>query len=152
DRAVSGKWSKCALAVTNRGPSAIKELGTSRRARTPGRSGRDLSDRPHLIGVLFPALAARVGTRLGSRASAQESTKMLRAPHRGLSKRRAGTGPSETLRRKSRTTLRYRLGIEVLEERRMLSTVTWINPNGGDWGDHNNWSTNQLPGIHDDVV
>jgi hypothetical protein len=40
----------------------------------------------------------------------------------------------------------------VLEERRMLSTVTWINPNGADWNDASNWSTNQIPGPSDDVV
>ncbi len=49
---------------------------------------------------------------------------MLRALHRGLSKRRSRTGSAETLRRRSRTALRYRLGIEVLEERRLLAPVT----------------------------
>jgi hypothetical protein len=34
----------------------------------------------------------------------------------------------------------------------MLSTATWINPNGGDWSDKSNWSAEQLPGTYDDVV
>jgi hypothetical protein len=34
----------------------------------------------------------------------------------------------------------------------LLSTVSWINPNGGDWDTPSNWSTGALPGPSDDVV
>jgi RHS repeat-associated protein len=77
---------------------------------------------------------------------------MLRAARRGLSKRRTQTGPSKTLRRRSRMTHRLRLGIEVLEQRQMLSPVTWTDPNGGDWDEPSSWSTGQIPGPSDDVV
>jgi RHS repeat-associated protein len=33
-----------------------------------------------------------------------------------------------------------------------LSTVTWINPAGGDWDTASNWDTHALPGPADDVV
>jgi hypothetical protein len=39
-----------------------------------------------------------------------------------------------------------------LEERTLLSTVTWINASGGDWDTPSNWSTDALPGPSDDVV
>ena len=39
-----------------------------------------------------------------------------------------------------------------LEDRTLLSTVTWINPSGGDWDTPSNWSTDALPGPSDDVV
>jgi hypothetical protein len=48
-----------------------------------------------------------------------------------------------------------RLHIEFLEDRTVPSTVTWVNPSGGDWGTAANWSdgsTNRLPGPNDDVV
>ncbi len=77
---------------------------------------------------------------------------MLRALHRGLSKRGSRTGSAETLRRRSRTALRYHLGIEVLEDRRLLTPVIWMTPAGGDWEVPGNWSTDQLPGPQDDVV
>ena len=32
------------------------------------------------------------------------------------------------------------------------STVTWINPAGGNWDTASNWSTGQLPGPNDDVT
>jgi hypothetical protein len=38
-----------------------------------------------------------------------------------------------------------------LEERTLLSTVTWINANGGDWDTPSNWSTDALPSPSDDV-
>ncbi len=34
----------------------------------------------------------------------------------------------------------------------MLSTVTWINPAGGDWSTPGDWSSQALPGPNDDVV
>jgi hypothetical protein len=42
--------------------------------------------------------------------------------------------------------------LEPLEERRLLATVTWTNPAGGDWDTTGNWSTGALPGSADDVV
>jgi hypothetical protein len=42
--------------------------------------------------------------------------------------------------------------LEPLEDRTLPSTVTWINPAGGDWNTPGNWSTNALPGPSDDVV
>jgi hypothetical protein len=39
-----------------------------------------------------------------------------------------------------------------LEARTLLSTVSWINPIGGDWDTPSNWSTDALPGPSDDVV
>jgi hypothetical protein len=39
-----------------------------------------------------------------------------------------------------------------LEERTLLSTVTWINPSGGDWDTPSNWSTDAIPGPADDVI
>jgi hypothetical protein len=53
--------------------------------------------------------------------------------------------------------LRPRLTFELLEDRRLLSTVTWINPAGGDWSVANNWldastGQNRVPAAGDDVV
>jgi hypothetical protein len=53
-------------------------------------------------------------------------------------------------RRPARHAFRPRL--ESLEGRNLLSTVTWINPNGGDWSDGSSWSTGSVPGANDDVV
>jgi probable HAF family extracellular repeat protein len=39
-----------------------------------------------------------------------------------------------------------------LEERTLLSTVSWINPSGGDWDTPSNWSTGAVPGPSDAVV
>ncbi len=66
-----------------------------------------------------------------------------------------------TSRRSSRTSLRglrprlrhgFRPAVLGLEDRTLLSTVTWINPGGGDWDTPSNWSTDALPGPADDVV
>jgi hypothetical protein len=50
-----------------------------------------------------------------------------------------------------------RLRIEVLEGRALPSTVTWINPGGGDWDTAANWldgttGTNHVPGPAEDAV
>jgi Concanavalin A-like lectin/glucanases superfamily/Bacterial Ig-like domain (group 3)/MBG domain (YGX type) len=45
-----------------------------------------------------------------------------------------------------------RLVLEVLEDRSLLSTVSWINPSGGDWSVGSNWSSGSTPGVNDDVV
>lgn len=55
-----------------------------------------------------------------------------------------------TARARRRHALRPRL--DALEERTLLSTVTWINPSGGDWDTPSNWSSGALPGPSDDVV
>ena len=39
-----------------------------------------------------------------------------------------------------------------LEDRTLLSTVTWINPSGGDWDTPSNWSNDAVPGPSDDAV
>ena len=41
---------------------------------------------------------------------------------------------------------------EVLEDRRMLATITWANLAGGDWHNAANWDLGRLPESHDDVV
>ncbi len=46
----------------------------------------------------------------------------------------------------------HRPRIEVLEERRLLTTVNWISPTSGDWDVGSNWSNGQVPGTGDDVV
>jgi hypothetical protein len=42
--------------------------------------------------------------------------------------------------------------IELLEDRRLLSTVNWTNPTSGSWDVASNWSTDTVPGPGDDVV
>ena len=42
--------------------------------------------------------------------------------------------------------------IEGLENRALLSNVTWTNANGGDWDTGTNWSTGQVPGPNDNVT
>ncbi|HTU21813.1 MAG TPA: hypothetical protein VMG10_27490, partial [Gemmataceae bacterium] len=50
-----------------------------------------------------------------------------------------------------------RLFLECLETRNLLSTVVWINPNGGDWDTASNWldtttGTNHVPTANDNAV
>jgi len=45
-----------------------------------------------------------------------------------------------------------RLALEILEDRVTPSTVSWINPSGGDWDTGSNWNTGKIPGASDDVV
>ncbi len=54
-------------------------------------------------------------------------------------------------KRKSKSRIR-RLQLEHLEDRVLLSVVSWINPAGGDWDTSGNWSTGQVPGAADDAV
>ena len=42
--------------------------------------------------------------------------------------------------------------LEGLERRTLLSNVTWINPNGGDWDTAANWSNDQVPGATDNAT
>ena len=43
----------------------------------------------------------------------------------------------------------FRLFVEPLENRTVLSTISWINPSGGDWNTASNWSTGFVPGKGD---
>jgi RHS repeat-associated protein len=45
----------------------------------------------------------------------------------------------------------YRPRIEALEDRTLLSTVTWLGGHGLDWDTGANWSTGQVPTASDDV-
>jgi hypothetical protein len=47
---------------------------------------------------------------------------------------------------------RLRLHFEYLEDRLTPSTVSWINPAGGDWDVGTNWSTGNVPGADDDAA
>ncbi len=47
---------------------------------------------------------------------------------------------------------RLRPRCELVEDRTLLSTVTWINANSGDWDTASNWNTNKVPTSADDVV
>src|SRR5271157_2474038 len=42
--------------------------------------------------------------------------------------------------------------VEALEDRTLLSQVSWINASGGDWDTPGNWSSHAVPGASDDVV
>ena len=47
----------------------------------------------------------------------------------------------------------HRSAVELLEERRLLSSVVWTgNGDGMSWTDPQNWSHRQLPGPADDVT
>jgi hypothetical protein len=46
----------------------------------------------------------------------------------------------------------FRPLLELLEDRTVPSTVTWINSSSGDWADGSNWSTGSTPGPNDDVI
>src|SRR6266849_1626555 len=50
----------------------------------------------------------------------------------------------------SRRLIGFPLMIELLEDRTLLSTVSWIG-GSGDWNDTSHWSTGALPGATDDV-
>jgi RHS repeat-associated protein len=47
---------------------------------------------------------------------------------------------------------RFGLFLEKLEDRALLTTVTWINPNGGNWAVGANWSGGSVPGSGDNAV
>ncbi len=69
-----------------------------------------------------------------------------------------GVDPRRSARRNGRGRSRPRLqfAVEPLEDRILPSTVTWINPNGGDWDTAANWQdqngANRVPGLADDAV
>src|SRR5271157_1270762 len=59
------------------------------------------------------------------------------AARRGIRRREAAIG---------------RIALECLEERVVLSTISWTNPSGGDWDTASNWSGGKVPTLKDDVV
>ena len=69
----------------------------------------------------------------GSTTMKPQSRKGLRRPGRAFSKG-------------------HRPRVELLEQRRLLSTVDWISTTSGDWNNAANWSTESVPGPSDDVV
>ncbi|WP_422927333.1 beta strand repeat-containing protein [Singulisphaera sp. PoT] len=46
----------------------------------------------------------------------------------------------------------HRLSMEYLEERVVLSNISWINPQGGDWDVASNWSAGRVPNAQDAVT
>jgi hypothetical protein len=44
------------------------------------------------------------------------------------------------------------LRLEALEDRTLLTTITWVNTQGGAWNVAGNWDLNRLPAAGDDVV
>jgi hypothetical protein len=74
-----------------------------------------------------------------------------RKPHRSLAALRHLRSNRPHLARPRRSNLSgYR--IEGLEERLVLSTITWNNPHGGDWDTASNWTGGVLPGPNDSAV
>jgi len=51
----------------------------------------------------------------------------------------------------ARRTRRASLHIELLEDRTLPSSVTWVNTGSGSWDNPGNWSGNAVPGSADDV-
>src|SRR5947209_8969122 len=67
------------------------------------------------------------------------------------------TGPippalSQAKKSVDRKARRRVLTLEHLEERRLLTTDTWINPAGGSWTTGANWSTGSPPAAGQDAV
>ncbi len=62
------------------------------------------------------------------------------------------TGSACRRRPRSRRRAPLRFGFETLETRVVPSTITWINPLGGDWDTASNWSGGVLPGPLDNAV
>src|SRR5271166_6436224 len=66
--------------------------------------------------------------------------------------------PSHRSKSAARRTIRRReaaigrIALECLEERVVLSTISWINPSGGNWDTASNWSGGKVPTLQDDVV
>src|SRR5947209_1627035 len=46
----------------------------------------------------------------------------------------------------------YRPSLELLEERTLLSTLSWINAAGGDWDIPSNWDAGRVPTLTDDAL
>ncbi len=66
------------------------------------------------------------------------------------------TAPRVRRRQRSRRNVRMRRlsrpWLETLERRVVLSSVSWIDPNGGDWDTASNWSSGAVPAAGDDVT
>ena len=60
--------------------------------------------------------------------------------------------PVRSGRRRHRRRLVHSTLIEWPERRVVLSSVSWINPNGGDWDTASNWSSDTVPTAADDVT
>jgi hypothetical protein len=63
-----------------------------------------------------------------------------------------GTIRTQRTRLSSKRGSRQRPAVEVLEQRRLLTTVDWTNSAGGSWDVASNWSNGSVPGPGDDVV
>jgi hypothetical protein len=74
-------------------------------------------------------------------------TSRKRVSHRG---RESATVPGAPARR--RPGRWYRLTLEALEDRILLSQDIWINPAGGDWDTPANWSTGVPTASQDAVI
>ncbi len=70
----------------------------------------------------------------------------------GLAKRWSHALLSRERRARSASEHQSSPGLECLERRVQLSTVTWVTQASGDWDTASNWSTGKLPGAGDDVV
>jgi hypothetical protein len=57
-----------------------------------------------------------------------------------------------TLRHAASHTRRQRLALEELEDRRLLSTITWIQNSSGDFNNAANWDAGRVPGATDDAI
>jgi hypothetical protein len=66
------------------------------------------------------------------------------------------TAPRVRRQQRSRRNVRMarlsRPWLESLERRVVLSSVSWINPNGGDWDTASNWSSDAIPTAAADVT
>jgi hypothetical protein len=59
---------------------------------------------------------------------------------------------TRTLRSALAPRRRYRLAVEELEDRCLLSTITWITNGNGDFNNGANWSSGSVPGAGDDAI
>src|SRR5262245_29444997 len=66
----------------------------------------------------------------------------------------AHSGSRATCRRPARRqgVVRTRPWLELLEDRAVPATITWINAAGGAWNVADNWDTHTVPGAADDVM
>ncbi|MGO9921253.1 MAG: beta strand repeat-containing protein, partial [Isosphaeraceae bacterium] len=69
----------------------------------------------------------------------------------GLASLEPSTSATRSKRRPRRAALSKYL-LESLEDRVVLSTITWLNPQGGDWDTASNWKGGVLPGPSDNAV
>src|SRR6516162_3599219 len=76
---------------------------------------------------------------------------MVQRSGRKQIKRKSGQAQNRHLRRRF-AMARVRPRLEVLEDRTLLSVITWTNPSGGDWDTPGNWDLNRKPAASDDVV